>query len=134
MKVHSDTKINQIKEMRKQGYSIGDIVLALSVPKTTVWHHIQHVKVEEPFKAALSSRRGGSAARSKREWEEAEFKARQILSGEHSKLAIAAAMLYWGEGGKKSCDIINTDPKLIQLYLKFLYHVLGLAPEQIKFA
>lgn len=43
-------------------------------------------------------------------------------------------MLYWGEGGKKVCDITNTDPKLIQLYLKFLYDVLGIVPDNIKFS
>ncbi len=132
MRVHSETKINQIKEMRRSGYSIGEIALALSVPKTTVWHHIKNVTMEEPLKAILSSKRGGSALRSQKEWQEAEILAKQILSGSHSKLAIAAAMLYWGEGGKKTCDIINTDPKLIQLYLKFLYDVLGMTSEKIK--
>lgn len=134
MRVHSDIKINKIKELRKSGYSINEIVVFLSVPKTTVWHHIRNVVVPDPFKQILISKRGGSAVRSKKEWEEAEKRAREILLGEKAMLAISAAMLYWGEGGKKVCDIINTDPKLLQLYLKFLYDVIGVPPDKIKFS
>ncbi len=134
MRVHSDNKIQSIKELRSRGFSINEIVKELQVPKTTVWHHIRHVEVNQAFRDILKSKRGGSSNRSKKDWEEAESQAEQILRGEQSKLAIAAAMLYWGEGGKKECDIINTDPKLMQLYLKFLYDVLGIAKERIKFA
>jgi hypothetical protein len=134
MRIHSEEKINKIKEMRQVGNSINEIVAALGVPKTTVWHHVQQVEVLEPFKQLLRSKRGGRAVRNKKDWEDAENRARQILSGDKSNLAIAAAMLYWGEGGKKVCDIINTDPKLLQLYLKFLYEVIGVSQENIKFS
>jgi hypothetical protein len=134
MKVHSDEKINKIKELRRLGFSIGKIVETLSVPKTTIWHHIKGIEISPGLIKTIRSNQGGSAIRSKKEWEESEIRAREILDGPHSRLAISAAMLYWGEGGKKACDIINTDPKLIQLYLKFLYDVLAIGQDQIKFA
>lgn len=133
MRIHSDAKIQSIKNLREKGYSINEIVNELGVPRTTVWHHIQKVKVAPEFSKILASKRGGSAIRSAKAWKEAENRAKQILAGEHSKLAIAAAMLYWGEGGKKSCDITNTDPNLLQLYLNFLYNVLGVDKSEIKF-
>ncbi|MEK7618441.1 MAG: hypothetical protein AAB410_04825 [Patescibacteria group bacterium] len=134
MRIHSETKINKIKEMRQAGLSINEIVDALTIPKTTVWHHIQNVDIAPNILEILKSKRGGSAVRSRKEWVEAENKAEVILSSKDSKLVISAAMLYWGEGGKKVCDITNTDPKLIQLYLKFLYDVLGMNNDNIKFA
>lgn len=134
MRVHSETKVNKIKELRQAGFSINEIVDSLAIPKTTVWHHIQRVLITPEVQEILKSKRGGSAVRSKKQWLDAEVRAREILSGEHAKLAIAAAMLYWREGGKKVCDITNTDPKLIQLYLKFLYDVLGIAPDEVKFS
>jgi hypothetical protein len=134
MRVHSETKINKIKELRLAGHSINEIVMALSVPRTTVWHHIQHLTVAEPFKQALLSKRGGSTIRYQKDWREAEIRAKEILTGEQATLAISAAMLYWGEGGKKDCTITNTDPRLLQLYLKFLYDVIQIPPEHINFS
>ncbi len=133
MKKHSEIKISKIKELRKIGFSINEIVDALGVPKTTVWHHLKNVVVSSAVQKILKSKRGGSAVRSKKQWVESEIRAKEILLSKHRTLAIAAAMLYWGEGGKKVCDITNTDARLMQLYLKFLYDVLGIIPSNIKF-
>ena len=81
-------------------------------------HHIQNVDIAPNILEILKSKRGGSAVRSRKEWVEAENKAEVILSSKDSKLVISANAIL-GEGGKKVCDI-TTDPKLIQLYLKFL--------------
>lgn len=134
MKVHSLETISKIKDLRKIGYTINEIVTFLKVPKTTVWHHIRNVEISEVYRSIIHSKRGGSAVRSKKQWDDSETLAKQILLSDKSVLAVAATMLYWGEGGKKVCDIINTDPKLLQLYLKFLNDVLGIKSDKIKFA
>lgn len=133
MKVHSIEKIQEIKRLRQLGYSINAIVKALNVPKTTVWHHVKNINIPADLKIVLKSKQGGSTERSRQDWVKAEILAGKILLGPHAKLALAAAMLYWGEGGKKACEITNTDFRLIQLYLKFLYEAAGLPQDRLKF-
>ncbi len=133
MRVHSTEKINRIKDLRRNGNSINEIVKLLSLPKTTVWHHVHKLELTPEIELLLKSKRGGSALRSQNAWNKAEEMAIKILSGPKAFLSNSAAMLYWGEGGKKVCDLTNTDSKLIQLYLKFVYDVLGLTNENLKF-
>ena len=41
------------------------------------------------------------------------------------------AALYWGEGSKKRCELINSDGKIIQLYLLALREVLNISDNDI---
>ena len=45
MRVHPKNKIKKLKLLRRQGFSINELVSELNIPKTTVWHHIKEVKV-----------------------------------------------------------------------------------------
>ena len=51
------------------------------------------------------------------------------LTSKEKELLIAAIMLYWGEGSKRNSQCVafsNNDPKMIQLFLKFLREICGI--------
>lgn len=132
MRKHSWKKIKRIKELRKIGYSINELVRELSVPKTTVWHHIQGVKVSPKYIPVLNAKRGGSKKIKEINLQIAKEKAKNLLQNPNKELAITLAMLYWGEGSKKVCELINSDGKMIQVYLKILRSYLNISNDYIK--
>ena len=116
MRIHSITKIQKIKDLRETGCSINEIVAALNVPKTTVWHHIRGVKVREEFLPALKSKRGGSKKRRLKAIEKSISEAKEILNNKKIYVSILS-MLYWAEGNKESCVFTNTDPRMIRIFI-----------------
>ena len=116
MRTHSIIKIQKIKDLRETGYSINEIVSALNVPKTTVWHHLKGIKVKEEFLSALKSKRGGSKKRRLKAVEKSLFEAKEILNNKKIYASILS-MLYWAEGNKESCVFTNTDPQMIRVFI-----------------
>ena len=131
MQVHSVEKIKELKRLRKRGYSINEIVARLSIPKTTVWHHIRNVPVLPQYASLLKSKRGGSAARKQKNWRRAKEHAEELLKSPNKNLSIAIAMLYWGEGNKKRCEFINSDGRMIRSYLLILRRVFNIQEKDI---
>lgn len=132
MRKHSLQKINSIKKLRRFGYSINEIVSELSVPRTTVWHHVHNVKVLPKYLPLLKTKRGGSRKIKERNLQAAAERAEKLLQKSDRTLAIILAMLYWGEGSKKVCEFINSDGKMIQVYLKILRNYLNISDDFIK--
>ncbi len=132
MRIHSIEKIKKLKTLRRRGYSINELVAKLSIPKTTVWHHIQGVRVLPKYNQILKSKRGGSTKRTEINWEKARERAHELLQSPHRELAIVMAMLYWGEGSKRRCELINSDGRIIQSYLLVLRRVLNVPEKNIK--
>ena len=60
MKIHSSEKLKKLKKLRKKGYSINELVRELSIPKTTVWHHVHNIKIAPKYISLLRSKIGGS--------------------------------------------------------------------------
>ncbi len=132
MRVHSMEKIKELKKLRKRGYSINELVEKLLIPRTTVWHHVHNVKILPKYLPILNAKRGGSAKLKQKNWERARIKAQELLEGLNKNFLIAIAMLYWGEGSKKVCEFINSDGKMIKLYLTVLRKVLNISEKDIK--
>jgi hypothetical protein len=132
MRVHSTEKIKTLKRLRKRGYSINELVEKLAIPKTTIWHHIHNISVLPKYAPLLHSKRGGSSKRKEKNIEIARGKAVELLKNENRESLIALAMLYWGEGSKNSCDFINSNGKIIQLYLKIIRNILKIPNPSIK--
>ena len=120
MRIHPEIKIKKLQQLRKQGYSINELVAILQIPRTTVWHHVHKIKVSENFAALLKSKRGGSKIRKQKNIELAKIEAKEILKSADREMAIILSMLYWGEGSKKVCEFINSDGKIIEVYLKVI--------------
>ena len=55
------------------------------------------------------------------------------LTLEQEKLKIAGVMLYWGEGAKKGSNVAfaNSDPVMIQLFLRFLREICGINEKRL---
>ena len=132
MRIHSPEKVKELKKLRRRGYSIRELVSIMSIPQTTVWHHVQKVKVLLKYVPILKAKQGGSAKLKERNWQKARDYARKLLGGPYRDLAIAIAMLYWGEGSKKSCEFINSDGRIISVYLIILRKVLNIPEDAIK--
>jgi len=132
MYIHSKRKIKELKTLRRRGYSIGELMVRLSMPKTTIWHHIHNISVLPNYLPILEAKRGGSAIRTQKNWKIARERAKELLKSSNKNLAIAAAMLYWGEGSKKKCELINSDGEMIRFYLNILHKVFNIPEESIK--
>ena len=55
-----------------------------------------------------------------------------FLRGSYREYVVAIAMLYWSEGSKKVCEFINSDGKMISVYLTILRKVFNIKEECIK--
>jgi hypothetical protein len=132
MQIHSVEKIKELKKLRRKGFSINELVVKLSIPKSTVWHHIHDIKVLPKYIPILKAKRGGSAKRKQKNLEEARKHAQKLLRSSNRDLSIVIAMLYWGEGTKKKCEFINSDERIIKSYLVVLRDVFDISEKFIK--
>jgi hypothetical protein len=132
MKVHSDQKILELKTLRQKGYSVDDLVKISAIPKSTIWHHVKNIKISEEYLSKLRSSRGGSRKRCELRWIEADKISKKLLSSLSSReKAITLAMLYWAEGSKKHCEFVNSDGRMIKLYLVLLKNLFNISLENI---
>ncbi|MDP3792783.1 MAG: hypothetical protein Q8Q89_03570 [bacterium] len=92
-----------------------------SMPKTTIWYHIQGIKILPKYIKIYKSKQGGSIKKSKMEWEQAKQEASRLVGSISKKeRLLIAASLYWAEGAKGDFQLTNTDPDLIKTYIKCL--------------
>jgi len=63
-----------------------------------------------------------------------QFEIRKSLSITKQKLKIAGIMLYWAEGTLKgnTVDFANSNPEMIQVFLKFLREICGINEERLR--
>ena len=132
MKIHSDEKIKKLKELRRTGHSINEIVRDLSIPKTTVWHHVKNVEVDPEYVLLLKSKiSSGSRTRREKKLKIAEELAKKMLNSSNREYLIVLTMLYWAEGCKKAFNFVNSDGRMVDLYVKILVKVFGVSKERI---
>lgn len=124
--------IKQIKELRQKGFSIIEITQRVNKSKSIVHKYIQGVNVLDEYKEILKIKQGGSKVRSLKKWNDAEKQAAILIKNisVKEKLLILAS-LYWGEGTKSEMNIINSDPKLLKVFLNCLKE-LNINNSQIK--
>lgn len=132
MRIHSLNKIIQLKQLRKKGYSISDLMKEFYMPKTTVWHHIHNIKLSKKYTALIKAKQGGSKIRCRNEWHKANKHAQKILNSENRYPCALVAMLYWAEGNKKDFVFTNTDGQMIKFYLTILKKYFSINGDDIK--
>lgn len=121
MKRYSKKQIKNLKQARRAGASIHQLMEKFKMPKTTVWHHIHDIKLDETMMKKIRSRQGGSRKRSDAQWKLAETQSSKVLSNSRLReLALIGSMLYWAEGNKGSLVFTNTDPYMLRLFMSFL--------------
>ncbi len=132
MKIHSDEKIKRLKELRRTGHSINEIVRDLSIPKTTVWHHVKKVVFDPEYVSLLKLKiSSGSRCRKEKKLKIAEELAKKMLDSPDREYLIVLSMLYWAEGCKKAFNFVNSDGRMVDLYVKILIKVFGIDKERI---
>lgn len=131
MRIHSDKKIRELKESRRRGYSINELVSDFSVPKSTVWHHVHKIIVDPEYVPILKSKIGGSRKRKEKNIAIAKELAKKMINSSDREYIIVLAMLYWAEGCKKACEFINSDGRMIDLYVKILVKVFDIPRERL---
>ena len=131
MRVHSDEKIKKLKELRRKGYSINELVRDLSIPKTTIWHHIQKVEVDPQYVSVLRAKIGGSRKRKEKRIKIAEESAKKLLDSPNREYLIILSMLYWAEGCKGAFNFVNSDGRMVDLYVKILVKIFGISKDRI---
>lgn len=131
MKIHSDEKIKKLKELREKGYSINELVKDLSIPKTTVWHHVHKIILTPQCASLLKLRTGGSRKRKEKNIAVAKELAEKMINSPDREYLIILSMLYWAEGCKKACEFINSDGRMIDLYVKIIVKIFNISKERI---
>jgi transposase-like protein len=127
---------------REDGMSVKEIARKLDVSKSSVSLWVRDIELSNAQLAALDYRhhnhanqRNGSRAVAekyralrRKYQEEGRMKAR-----ERDPLHVAGCMLYWGEGAKtrNGLELANSDPDLIQFYVKFLLESLCIPSEEL---
>ena len=128
---HPVDTVRKIRELRKIGYSISELTSTFSLPKTTVWHYIQGVKIPPKYIKILRSRQGGSALRKLKNWEKATTEAKEIMSSNRKYECSLLAMLYWAEGNNKDFTFTNTNPAMIKIVVGILNKNFGIRIEDL---
>lgn len=126
-------KIDKIKLLRSQGFSLPEISNQVKVPKTTVFRYIQGVNMLPEFLSTWRGKRGGSIKRKLQKEQKALEEGKKLvgqLSSKEKLLFISA--LYWAEGSKKDFGLSNTDPALIKVFIEGLKDIFGLKQNELK--
>ena len=113
-----------IKKLRETGHSLPEICKILKRRSSTIHRFAKNVKVLPEYVNILRQKQGGSMKRSKKLWQKSVTQVKELLKKitHRDKLFILAA-LYWGEGTKKELNIINSDPKLIRVFISCLEEI-----------
>lgn len=133
MHVHSASKIDAVKEFRKKGLSIKELMIRFQMPKTTVWHHIRNLKLSERQRRRIKEKNGGSKLRVARQREMANILAGRITNMiDMREIApFVLSLLYWAEGSKRALVFTNTDSDMIKIFLKVLRETYGVDNSRI---
>jgi len=130
---------------RDNGFSISEIEKKINVPYTTIKRWIKDIPLtkEQDIQLAIrnpnykksenASKIYSETYRSRRS--EFQKNGRDIAKNCKFSLWVAGAMLYWGEGGKSCRDLVsfsNSDPYMIQLFLRFVREELKIEDAKIK--
>ena len=126
-------EIAKIQNLRKTGHTLYEIKnLTNRKSNGTIWKYIQGVSILPRYQEIWKVKRGGSKARSTRDWKESQEKASKLIRhiGFTEKMVILSC-LYWGEGNKTSLDLINSDPSMIKVIISCLKD-LGIKNSELK--
>lgn len=133
MRIHSDQTITRLKLLRNKGRSIHEIMRELSLPKTTVWHHVQNIKLPTIITSRLRSA-GGRSSKLRKEMaiEKAKEESLQYLGGHNKYFVSLIAMLYWAEGdNKNSFSFVNTNANMVKLFIRILEKFFGINNDRL---
>lgn len=133
---------------RKRGKSLRDVELSLNIPKSTLSYWFKNIKLTFRQKRFLRLRHNKSLSEARKiakDWHREQKIKRLEIAGKQAEetlslinnnketLELALAMLYLGEGFKKSggTGMGNTDPLILKFFLRLMLKVYNLKLENI---
>ena len=128
------------RQLRKEGKSVRDIATTLNVSKASVstWARDIPLTAEQIENLKKNQHRFGAQNKGAQQNKEKFRKLRAAYQEEGRKKAremrplhLAGCMLYWSEGGKKKNSVyfVNSDPNMMQMFLRFLRDEMHVADE-----
>jgi hypothetical protein len=128
----SPEEIRKIQNLRKTGHTLSEIKTITKRSNGTIWKYIKGVSVLQKYKGIWKAKRGGSKAKSKYNWKEAQKKASSIIKEiSFKERMLILSCLYWGEGNKTELNLINSDPSMIKVFISCLKD-LGIKNDELK--
>ena len=126
-------KIEKIKKLRSEGWTILELSRELEVGKATVSRYMKDVKILPEFEELWKAKRNGSVIRKQNAEKKAYIKAEKTvakLSDKERLLVISS--LYWAEGAKMDSNLTNTDPDLIRIFVDCLRNIMKIPNNRLR--
>ncbi len=137
-------------QLRKQGRSLRDVELSLGIPRSTLSFWFKDVKLTSLQYKFLENRHKKSLIKARKEavvWHNQQKRDRLKLAENEAEKTLhkigkdkettelALALLYLGEGSKKSptTSMGNSDPLILKFFLKAIVNVYKIDIEKIRF-
>lgn len=128
----SSKEIAHIRKLRQTGHTLSEIRNFTKRSNGTIWKYIKDISVLPKYHEVWKVKRGGSKAKSERDWKEAKIKAScNIKNIGFSEKMLILSCLYWGEGNKTELNLINSDPSMIKVVISCL-KTLGVQDNELK--
>lgn len=125
--------INQIKSLREKGLSLPEIKKKIPIGQATIYRYVKDVTILPQYEKAWRNKRASSRKRKRLAEIKALKKAKKLIKSLSKKeKSIFLATLYWGEGTKNDFGLSNTDPHLIQIFVKGLQEVFGIPKDRLR--
>ena len=137
----------QAIKLRKQGFSYSEILQKIPIARSTLSLWLRNAKLAKKQRQRITekrlkaARRGGEIKHKKRIDTIEKIKTQsQKEIGKISKrdLWLLGIAIYWGEGHKERshgspAQLVNSDPRMIKVFLKWGQEILRIPREDIKF-
>lgn len=129
--------------LRVEGLSITEIQNHIDASVSTIWHWVKNVPLEQSKIDAIDNKKFKNAPEARKQAlinkEERRLSAYYQGRADAKKNSILHAigcMLYWGEGSKPRRQkgqvcLVNSDPKLLKLFLRFLLEECEVSTDRI---
>lgn len=135
--------------LRRQGKTYGEILEEVSVAKSTLSLWLRDVGLSKRQEQKISQKRQAAqkrgalsqkAEKQRRLMEADSWATQYVSSALKDPLMLAGVMLYWAEGSKEyswskttTLEFINSDAKMVQLYVVWLRQSLNIPMSEIVF-
>ena len=127
----TNLQIDEIVGLRQTGHSLPEITRLTKHGYSTVFKYIKNITPLPRYTNLLKQKQGGSKERARQAWQEAREHAKStLLPLKNRDLLLLLLGLYWGEGTKRELSVINSDPRMIAIFVKG-FHLLGIPSSQI---
>lgn len=136
--------------LRKQGKSIREIESSLGIPRSNLSYWLRNIKLTKSQYRLLKNKHKKALIKARKEavvWHNLQKASRLKLAENEAEktllkinnnketIELALALLYLGEGSKKSSTTCmgNSDPLILKFFLKIMTNVYGIDIEKIRF-